>query len=123
MGTSYDDDQHACTVVEAEFCAVSGVVSGLVEAIGSLMRWKDDLLASSAEVQSKSLLSLALISSNLHRSQTQLPSALKGLRKAGRGTRNKATYCLCLVGPLVRPYLSLVTFFHFLPHHSQIPIE
>ena len=82
MGTdSYNDDRHACTVVEAEFRAVSGVCSGLVEGLSQLLRWKDELLASSSDIPAKSLMSLAMISSNLHRSQTQLPSALKGLRK------------------------------------------
>ena len=81
MANSYDADRHACTVVEAEFRAMSGVCSGLVEGLSHLLRWKDELLASSAEVPAKSLMSLAMISSNLHRSQTQLPGALKGLRK------------------------------------------
>lgn len=82
MTKSFDDDRYACTVVEAEFRAVSSVCSGLVEGLSSLLRWKDELLASSAEVPAKSLMSLAMISSNLHRSQTQLPGALKGLRQA-----------------------------------------
>ena len=84
MANSYVADRHACTVVEAEFRAMSGVCSGLVEGLSHLLRWKDELLASSAEVPAKSLMSLAMISSNLHRSQTQLPGALKGLRKVSR---------------------------------------
>ena len=81
MVGSFDDDRRACTVVEAEFRAVSGVCSGLVEGLSHLLQWKDELLASSSEIPAKSLISLAMISSNLHRSQTQLPGALKGLRK------------------------------------------
>jgi hypothetical protein len=76
------DDEHACTTVEAEFRAVSGVCSGLVEGLSQLLIWKDQLLASSAELPAKSLISLAMISSNLHRSQTQLSGSLRGLRKA-----------------------------------------
>ena len=78
---SYDDGRQACTAVEAEFRAMTSVCTSLVEGLGQLLRWKDDLLASSAEVPAKSLVSLTLLSSNLHRSQTQLPMALKGLRK------------------------------------------